>query len=148
MAARIGKVPDAAGAYVLEDQIGHLLRRAHQRASAIFQAHMSEGLTPQQYAALIKIRDFGSVSQNQLGRAVAMDPATCQGVVQRLIAKRLVQREDDPRDRRRSLLSVTPIGDEMAERLIPLGRRITAETLEPMTKDEQAAFLELLKKLT
>jgi len=148
MAARIGKVPGDTGGYILEDQIGHLLRRAHQRASAIFQTHMAEGLTPQQYAALIKIRDFGSVSQNQLGRAVAMDPATCQGVVQRLIAKRLVQREDDPRDRRRSLLSVTPLGDELAEKLIPLGRRITAETLEPMSEDEQATFLALLKKLT
>jgi len=148
MSVRSGKLPNDTGEYVLEDQIGHLLRRAHQRASAIFQSHMAEGLTPQQYAALVKIRDFGSVSQNQLGRAVAMDPATCQGVVQRLIAKRLVQRDDDPQDRRRSLLSVTALGNDIAEKLIPLGRKITAETLAPMTKDEQAAFLELLKKLT
>jgi len=148
MSVRSGKLPNDTGEYVLEDQIGHLLRRAHQRASAIFQSHMAEGLTPQQYAALVKIRDFGSVSQNQLGRAVAMDPATCQGVVQRLIAKRLVQRDDDPQDRRRSLLSVTALGNDIAEKLIPLGRKITAETLAPMTKDEQAVFLELLKKLT
>lgn len=148
MASRTAKAPGDAGEYVLEDQIGHLLRRAHQRASAIFQTHMAEGLTPQQYAALIKIRDFGTVSQNQLGRAVATDPATCQGVVQRLVAKHLVQRRDDPRDRRRSLLSVTPLGEELAEKLIPLGRKITTETLAPMSKDEQAEFLALLKKLT
>lgn len=148
MTANLGKGPASVGEYVLEDQVGHLLRRAHQRASAIFQTHMAEGLTPQQYAALIKIRDFGSVSQNQLGRAVAMDPATSQGVVQRLIAKHLVQRRNDPQDRRRTLLTLTPVGEELADRLIPLGRTITAETLEPMSKDEQAAFLTLLKKLT
>lgn len=148
MTAKTGKGPSGSGEYVLEDQVGHLLRRAHQRASAIFQTHMAEGLTPQQYAALVKIRDFGSVSQNQLGRAVAMDPATSQGVVQRLIAKHLVQRRNDPRDRRRTLLTLTPVGDALAQKLIPLGRTITAETLEPMSKDEQAAFLELLKKLT
>ena len=107
MAANTAKELGSAGAYVLEDQVGHLLRRAHQRASAIFQDHMTDDLTPQQYAALIKVRDFGSVSQNRLGRAVAMDPATSQGVVQRLIAKRLIQRGDDPKDRRRSLLSLT-----------------------------------------
>ena len=133
---------------MLEDQVGHLLRRAHQRASAIFQEYMAEGLTPQQYAALIKVRDFGSVSQNRLGRAVAMDPATSQGVVQRLVAKHLIQRADDPSDRRRSLLSLTPEGKELVEMLVPRGQAITAETLEPLSKDEQATFLRLLKKLT
>ena len=70
------KLADADNGYVLEDQIGHMLRRAHQRASAIFQEIMTERLTPPQFAALVKIRDFGTVSQNRLGRSVAMDPAT------------------------------------------------------------------------
>ena len=150
MATEIAKDPAEAGAerYLLEDQVGHLLRRAHQRASAIFQENMAEGLTPQQYAALVKIRDFGSVSQNRLGRAVAMDPATSQGVAQRLIAKNLITRADDPDDRRRTLLSLTPEGERLVEKLVPLGRKITADTLEPLSKAEQAAFLGLLRKLT
>lgn len=139
--------PEVEG-YVLEDQVGHLLRRAHQRASAIFQEIMEEGLTPQQYAALVKIRDFGKVSQNRLGRAVAMDPATSQGVTQRLVAKRLVRREPDPSDRRRALLSLTAEGAAVVERLIPLGVRITRDTLQPLTHVEQERFLALLKKIT
>ena len=148
MAAKSATETGTAGKYVLEDQIGHLLRRAHQRASAIFQEHMAEDLTPQQYAALIKVGDFGSVSQNRLGRAVAMDPATSQGVVQRLIAKHLIERNDDPNDRRRSLLSLTPRGEALAGSLIPLGRKISAETLAPLSQDERAMFLKLLKRLT
>ena len=148
MAVRSANRPGDSGDYVLEDQVGHLLRRAHQRASAIFQARMAEGLTPQQYAALVKIRDLGGVSQNRLGRAVAMDPATCQGVVRRLVAKGLVARSDDPDDRRRSLLSLTEDGETLTRTLIPLGRRISAKTLEPMSADEQQTFLRLLKKLT
>lgn len=146
--ATTAKQPGSVGEYVLEDQVGHLLRRAHQRASAIFQEHMAESLTPQQYAALVKVRDFGSVSQNRLGRAVAMDPATSQGVVQRLVAKRLIQRADDPGDRRRSLLSLTPDGMKLVATLIPLGQEITGEILAPLSRDEQAIFLKLLKKLT
>lgn len=140
--------PAVAGdGYVLEDQVGHLLRRAHQRASAIFQTIMTEGLTPPQFAALIKIRDFGSVSQNRLGRAVAMDPATSQGVTQRLLAKNLIRREDDPNDRRRAILSLTREGEEMVDRLIPLGKQITAETLEPLREDERKQFLALLSRI-
>jgi DNA-binding MarR family transcriptional regulator len=142
------KPTDAGNGYVLEDQIGHLLRRAHQRASAIFQEIMTEGLTPPQFAALVKIRDFGTVSQNRLGRSVAMDPATSQGVTQRLLAKGLIHRNDDPEDRRRTLLSLAPEGEAMVERLVPLGRRITAETLDPLTPEEQKQFLALLAKIT
>ena len=148
MAVRSANGPGDSGDYVLEDQVGHLLRRAHQRASAIFQERMAEGLTPQQYASLVKIHAFGRGSQNRLGRAVAMDPATCQGVVRRLVAKGLVERRDDPNDRRRSLLSLTDDGQTLTRALIPLGRRITAKTLEPMSADEQQTFLRLLKKLT
>lgn len=145
----INTVSDGNGIddYVLENQIGHLLRRAHQRASAIFQEVMIEGLTPPQFAALVKVRDFGKVSQNRLGRAVAMDPATSQGVTQRLLAKNLIRREDDPDDRRRAILSLTIEGEAVLRRLIPLGRQVTAETLEPLSPAEQEQFLRLLRKL-
>lgn len=141
------KPAGAADDYVLEQQVGHLLRRAHQRASAIFQEIMTEGLTPPQFAALVKIRDFGTVSQNRLGRSVAMDPATSQGVTQRLLAKNLIHRKGDPDDRRRTLLSLSPEGAAMVARLVPLGRQVTAETLAPLNADEQAQFLALLARI-
>ncbi len=51
-----------AGDYILEEQVGHLLRRAHQRHAAIFQEVMSASqLTPLQFAALVKLRDVGEV---------------------------------------------------------------------------------------
>ena len=139
---------DTDNGYVLEDQIGYLLRRAHQRASAIFQEIITEGLTPPQFAALVKIRDFGTVSQNRLGRSVAMDPATSQGVTQRLLAKDLIKRKDDPDDRRRTLLSLTPEGESVVERLIPRGKQVTEETLDPLTPEEQGKFLALLARIT
>lgn len=134
--------------YILEDQVGHLLRRAHQRASAIFQEIMDEGLTPQQYAALVKVRDFGTVSQNRLGRAVAMDPATSQGVTQRLLAKKLIRREPDPDDKRRALVSLTPEGEAILERLIPRGIRVSEETLAPLSPNDRKQFLTLLKRIS
>ena len=49
--------------YILERQAGHLLRRAHQRHSAIFQEKIGDAqLTPLQFAALVKLRDLTEVS--------------------------------------------------------------------------------------
>jgi MarR family transcriptional regulator, lower aerobic nicotinate degradation pathway regulator len=139
----------AADKYVLEEQIGHLLRRAHQRASAIFLAQLGEDhrITPTQFAALVKLRDVGEESQNELGRLIATDPATTQGVIRRLIARRLVERSGDPGDRRRAKLRLTTRGRSLVERLTPLGMRVTEQTLRPLTAREQEVFLGLLARL-
>lgn len=139
----------AIDGYVLEEQIGHLLRRAHQRATGIFIAELggSHGVTPTQYAALVKLRDVGEQSQNELGRLIATDPATTQGVIARLIRRRLVERARDPGDGRRSMLRLTQRGRDLVERLIPLGVRVTAQTLNPLTERERKLFLRLLARL-
>lgn len=140
---------EADAAYRLEDQIGHLLRRAHQRATAVFLDAMGEfELTPTQYAALVKIGDVGEISQNHLGRLTAMDPATSQGVIRRLHAHGLINVRPDPDDRRRTLLSLSAAGKRVLPAAIARGRDITRTTLAPLAEDEQAALLALLKRLT
>jgi len=139
----------AAEGYVLEDQVGHVLRRANQRHTAIFQEGIGDlQLTPTQFAALSKIHALGGVSQNQLGRLTAMDPATIQGVIQRLQARQLIQREPDPKDKRLSVLSLTPEGADIAARAIARAVAITEETLAPLNPRERQLFISLLKRLT
>ena len=134
--------------YVLEEQVGHLLRRAHQRHTAIFQEHIGDAqLTPLQLAALIKLRDVGEVSQNLLGRLTAMDAATMQGVIKRLAARGLIERRPDPDDRRRLILTLGVDGLALVDFLIERGADITARTLEPLTAAEQREFLVLLAKI-
>ena len=142
-------VRQKTGGYVLEQQIGHLLRRAHQRATAIFLAELGDAhqLTPTQFAALVKLYDLGQQSQNELGRLTAMDPATVQGVIRRLAARRLLERSADPTDRRRTTLRLTARGRALVERTIPLGLRVSARTLDPLTAQEKAQFLRLLERL-
>ncbi|MAO90001.1 MAG: MarR family transcriptional regulator [Rhodospirillaceae bacterium] len=134
--------------YRVEQQIGHLLRRAHQRASAIFQETLDDkALTPMQFAALMRLHDDGSMSQNHLGRLAAMDPATVQGVIRRLQERGLVSRVPDQTDRRRTVLSVTPEGATLAKSLVPSAKEVSAKTLAPLTPAEQKQLLDLLERL-
>ncbi len=147
-----GVAPEASSSarppYVLEKQVGHLLRRAHQRASAIFAELIGEDhLTPLQYAVLVKVHDLGSVTQNRLGRLAAMDRATIKGVVERLRDRDLVAREPDPANRRRIVWRLTVAGEAMVARTVPRGRRISERTLEPLSPEEQWVFLSLLERL-
>ncbi len=99
--------------YRLDDQIGFILRQANQRYAALFANGIGNGLTPTQWAALVRLGETGPCPQNQLGRLTAMDAATIKGVVERLDKRGLIQRSADPDDGRR-LLVLSNDGDSPA----------------------------------
>ncbi len=136
-----------SSAYVLDAQVGFLLRQVNQRHTAIFGARIGEDLTPTQWAALSKLHEKGPCSQNLLGRLTAMDAATIKGVVDRLVKRALVETRPDPEDARRLVAVLTAEGKALAERLIPAARLISQETLAPLNAEEQAQFVALLDRL-
>lgn len=144
MSAREG---GASGRYHLERQIGFMLRKASQRHLAIFARHIGE-LTPPQFAALAKLHEAGDTSQSHLGALVAMDAATIKGVIDRLKARGLVTLARHEADRRRLVVSLTEEGRHMVERLAPLARRVTQETVAPLGARELETLMRLLARLT
>jgi DNA-binding MarR family transcriptional regulator len=133
--------------YVLEEQIGFILRQVSQRHSTIFAERIGGNLTPTQWAALDKLLDNGPCSQNQLGRITAMDVATIKGVIDRLTARGLTETSPDPDDGRRLLVSLTKAGQLAAEKALVNAIEISESTLEPLTPKERETFLALLSKL-
>jgi MarR family transcriptional regulator, lower aerobic nicotinate degradation pathway regulator len=150
--ARLKPVPGRAdGAkgqrYLLDDQVGFLLRIATQRHTAIFMSRMVDGLTPPQFAALAKLLEVGPCSQNHLGRLIYLDGATIKGVIDRLRARRLVTTQKDPNDKRRRAIALSETGRRTAEAAVAVASEITAETLAPLTLEEQRVVGRLLRKL-
>ena len=135
------------GRYVLDDQVGFLLRVAMQRHTAIFMTRMIEGLTQTQFAALAKLYEVGPCSQNHLGRLIYLDAATIKGVVDRLVARGFVTALNDPKDRRRRAVALTERGRQVTEAAQLVAAEITAATLAPLSEDERRDVVRLLRKL-
>jgi len=134
--------------YVLEEQVGHLLRRAYQRHLALFQGIMGEdGPTSMQFAALVVLWQRGPLSQNLLGRLLAMDPATVKGVVARLMARGLVIRRRDASDARRLRVALTPAAEAVLPGWVEKARAITAATLAPLSREEATRLNALLRRM-
>ncbi len=139
---------DTESEYVLDEQIGFLLRKAHQRASDIFNATMSKfDITPTQFAALAKLHEVGETSQNRLGRMTSMDPATILGVINRLKKRGFISQRVDPNDARMILLSLSEAGNEQIGAMENAALEVSAKTLSPLTRTEIRQFLTLLGKL-
>lgn len=143
------RLPGARRAdFKLDDQIGHLLRRAYQSASA----HLARRLTPydlkpQQFATLARLSELGATAQNRLGDAVGMPRANIHKMVERLSARDLVTVRADPDDGRRRIVDLTGKGRRLVAELTPLDEASTADALASLTEKERATLYRLLRRL-
>ncbi len=134
--------------YRLDDQMGFLLRRAYQRASANLVERIGvHDLTAPQFATLARLYERGTLSQNLLGRLVVMEPANIRDVVQRLKRRRLVATERDPEDGRQILIRLAPAGLALVRKLLPVEAACTKRTLAPLAPAERLVLYDLLRRL-
>jgi DNA-binding MarR family transcriptional regulator len=147
LAAKPTPETNAPPAYVLDEQVGFVLRQVSQRHAVIFSAGIGSDVTPTQWAVLSKLYEMGPTSQNQLGRMTAMDVATIKGVVDRLMKRGLIGTRPDAADARRRLVVLTRAGRAMAEALFAHAFAISEATLAPLSEPERKTFQRLLSKL-
>lgn len=132
--------------YRLDEQIGFKLRVANQKHLEIFAAAMPD-LTPRQFAVMAKLLEQGPLSQNHLGRQVAMDAATTKGVIERLLRKGYVRAAPSDNDRRRLEISLTAEGAAATHEATAVAKDISARTSRNLTERELQRLLALLDKL-
>ena len=129
---------------------GHLLRRLHQISTALFADRMrtlGHEITAPQFATLSVLRNVPGVDQATLAGMVAHDRPTLGGVIERLEAKGLVARAQNPSDRRAKVLALTPSGEALLDVLIPEVEALQAQILPGLTDGERAQFVTLAQKV-
>ncbi|HEY9318396.1 MULTISPECIES: MarR family winged helix-turn-helix transcriptional regulator [Achromobacter] len=143
-----GKSSSTKDGYLFSDQIGHLLRRVYQRHTALFQQYIPDSqLTAAQFVVLCSVRDNGASSLADLVKATVIDQATVRGVVDRLKQRELVQVDHDPIDRRKVVINLTPIGQELVAQMEPFAKQITESTYGNLNPAERLALDFLLTKM-
>ena len=132
----------------LDDLPGHYIRRLQQIAVAIFlQETEAHGLTPVQFAALSKVDQNPGIDQRTLAGSIGLDTSTIAGVIDRLEARGLMQRNASPQDRRVRLLSLTADGQALLKATEPDMLKAQQRILEPLPPAERELFMGMLRKL-
>lgn len=130
--------------------VGHLFRRTHQVASAVFFEEMNRqevDITPFQYAALSAIELNPGLDQASVAAWTACDRATIGGVVDRLVEKGYVSRKVSEKDRRARVLNLTESGSEVLTRAHKVTQRTQQILTEGLDEGETETLTRLLLKV-
>ena len=79
-------------------------------------------LTMAQMRVLFRLRNHGAITSGKLAAGLHVTLPTITSVIDRMIGHGLVERSDDPNDRRRVILALSKDGEALVER-IQQGRR-------------------------
>jgi len=150
MSAAGARMESGAAAPVLPDVlqfmqllwgVAHGLERASKRMTGEI------GVTGPQRLVLRVAGLYPGLSAGDLASILHVHPSTLTGVLQRLVAQRLLVRRDDPRDRRRAILRLTPRGGRINAVRRGTVEAAVAKALEQVAPRDRAATRRVLERL-
>jgi DNA-binding MarR family transcriptional regulator len=110
-------------------------------------AHTAHGLKPRQFEILGLLHDEGALPQGELMRAMDIDPSILVTLLNPLEAEGLVTRERDPDDRRRHVVSLTPVGKRRLDKASQAQKETEDELFACLSRDQREQLRGLLLAL-
>jgi DNA-binding MarR family transcriptional regulator len=132
---------------MLSEQLGYLLRLAHDRAVRCLQQVFPPGVTPRDYVVLEYVATGRPISQQALCDEMTVNRTIMVKLIDGLEAAGFVERRRDAEDRRRYALALTPAGRSRLGKLRGVATEGDRLLLEPLTAVEAARLQDLLSAM-
>lgn len=120
---------------------------AHGLESRSKRMRAALGVTGPQRLVIRLIGRFGSAAPSDLAQTLHVHPSSLTGVLRRLEQRRLIRRVQDPRDGRRAILRLTPLGQKLNHRERGTVEAAVRQTLRGVTGAKASAAREVLGRL-
>ncbi len=133
---------------LFKDCVCFLIGRVSRKLNRITKESISRyGLTTAQFFLLIALYEEDGILISKLAEKVALDKATLTGIIDRLERDGLVERRDDPSDRRAIRIYLTDKAKRMKDELLDIYHRNNSRFLSVLTDEERKVFERIVQKL-
>ncbi|HLE51153.1 MAG TPA: MarR family transcriptional regulator [Anaerolineales bacterium] len=112
------------------------------------QSSKDSGLSVTQLSTLFRLHHKGFCGVSEVGDHLGITHAAASQMVERLVQLRLLERAEDPRDRRVKHLTLTVKGQELVQESIQARRRWMEELTNALTPQEHGLIIDALTILT
>lgn len=125
-----------------------LLSKANQMSIRFLAQKVGElNITPVQALVLGFLSDEDRITSSELGKRTELDSATMTGILDRLEAAGLIERQGNPVDRRSIKIHLTEQGKALAGEAVRIIAEANREFLAILTEQEQEELRSLIRKL-
>jgi MarR family transcriptional regulator, organic hydroperoxide resistance regulator len=132
----------------INDCIFFLLTKCSQTGARFWAQKVSSlGVTSVQAMVLGFLSEEDMITSRQLGERTIIDSATLTGILDRLETMGYIERQSNPGDKRSIMISLTTAGKEVAFNIRNLVDNANQEFLQKLSKEEEAMFRGLLRRL-
>jgi DNA-binding MarR family transcriptional regulator len=129
------------------EYIGHLIWMTHKALKKKMTTSLSGfGITVQQFGVLSRLFYEDGLASHELVSRLSSDRSTIMAIIDRLEEKGLVNREQDPRDRRVNHIYLTEKAKKLRPKLTAIADRVQEEMLRGLRPGEIRTFLTCLDK--
>jgi MarR family 2-MHQ and catechol resistance regulon transcriptional repressor len=135
------------------EPLAHRALESLLRAEASVRRRLSadlerEGLSASGFSVLVVLTVAGGeIELRALRRRLHTSKANATEVVSTLVSRGLVQRTRLAHDRRAASITLTPLGQEMVDRLFPEHTRRVADAFAVLDEGEKRSLAEICRKL-
>ncbi len=112
-----------------------------------FQLWAERGLTMPQARVMFTLIEHGERTAGELAEEVSVSPPTITGITDRLVKQGLVERREDPRDRRIVVLGLTDEGRKLTLEIAEKSRVYMGEVFDSLTSERLAEICSALEDL-
>ena len=134
--------PDTALSEFAGQLFFRLWRASHTRIATALE---SVGLTPALFGLLNLLGSLDGANQQELGRAMGVDPSTMVALIDELEAAGLAKRQPHPTDRRARAVALTAKGRRIRDRGRQMASQVEDEVLGGLSAAERRDLLRLLR---
>lgn len=107
----------------------------------------SYGLTVMQMYTLCLLETDTSIPMNSLSSTLACDASNVTGIVDRLLQHDYIKREENPKDRREKMITLSPKGAKICEKISESFISGQPQALQALSKEDKDTLLSLLSKV-
>lgn len=87
------------------------------------------------------------MSQKEIANSIAADEPTITRVLNKMIMASLIEKRQNPKDKRAQIVSLTQHGKKLLEKIIPIAQSINQEVNDLLDPKEQKELLRILDKI-
>lgn len=125
------------------NRLGFLTRKELQSRFA----ESGENITPEEWALLMQLWVKDDQTPSNLADNTIRDRTTVTRLLDGMVKKGLVTRTQSETDRRQICIKLSPTGQEMEKRLVPIAKGLIADALDGIDKQDVDKALEVLRKM-